>query len=156
MSRFLVVVAVATACLTLAGPAFPATRDSQLSYADFMKVPPDQRDREFAALPADNRAAIMRQHFERWLEVHRPDLSHNAQTLVREAIDLISPELYSAPPSDALRERQAQLGQRLACAIGSERSGTLNKVGIVPQRIDQTWRESTREWVDWLVNCAGR
>lgn len=157
MARLVVMLAVAMAGPWSAAPALSATLPAtQLSYVDFLRIPPAQRDREFAALSPDNRAAIMKQHLERWLDVHRPDLSSHAQTLVREAIDLVTPELYSAPPNEAAQQRQAALARRLACALGEARASSLMKLDRPPQRISQTWADSTRQWIDWFVNCAGR
>lgn len=157
MARFLVMLAVAMAGLGLASPVFSATPPgSRLTDADFLKVLAAQQDREFAALSPENRAAIMKQHLERWLDVHRPDLSSNAQVLVRETIDLVTPELYSRAPTEAEQQRQLLLGQRLACALGGAHASTLMPRGHPPQRISQSWGESTREWIEWLVNCAGR
>lgn len=157
MARFLVMLAVTMAGLGLAASVLSATPPGPpVIYADFMKVPPAQQDREFAALSPENRAAIMKQHLERWLDVHRPDLSSNAQALVREAIDVVTPEMYSRGPTEAERQRQLLLGQRMACALGGARASTLRQRDHPPQRISQSWGESTREWIDWFVNCAGR
>ncbi len=157
MARFLVTLAVAMAGAWPAAPVLSATLlGTQLSYLDFLKIPPAQRDREFAALSPDNRAAIMKQHLERWLDVHRPDLSSHAQALVREAIDVVTPELYAVPPNQAAQQRQLVLARRMACALGDARASTLMKLDRPPQRISETWAERTRQWIDWFVNCAGR
>lgn len=157
MARFLVMLAATMAALGVAAAVLSATPSgSRVTYADFMNLPPAQQDRDWTALSPENRAAIMRQHLERWLEVHRPDLSSNAQALVREAIDFATPELYSRTPTEAQQQRQLLLGQRLACALGEARTSTLMQRDRPPQRINQSWGESTREWIDWFVNCAGR
>jgi hypothetical protein len=157
MARLLVMVAVTTAGLGVAATILLATAPgSRGTSTDFMNVPPAQQGREIAALSPEDRAASMKQHLERWLEVHRPDLSTNAQALVREAIDFATPELYSRAPTEAERQRQFQLGQRLACSLGDARASTLMQRHQPPQRISQSWSERTREWIDWAVNCAGR
>ena len=123
MARLVVLLAMVTACLV---PALPVTASSrQLSYADLMQVPPAQRKDTFAALTPENRAAVMRQHLEQWLEVHGPDLSDHARTLVREVITTITPELYAGPPTGAASERQTELSHELACALGDDRASTL-------------------------------
>lgn len=137
MTRFLVMLAVAATWVV-----FEATDLSAMQ-------------QDLSPTPAI-RAAAMKQHLERWLEVHRPDLSSNAQGLVREAIDFVTPELYANPPTEAKQQQQLRLAERLACALGGARAATLMKLDLPPQRISQTWSENTREWIDWLVNCAGR
>lgn len=154
MVRTLVMLAVVTASLATGLPA--AAHDAQLSYADVMAMPPEQRERTLAALSPDNRSAVMKQHLERWLDVHRPDLSSRAQALVREFIDSITPALYTTPPTEAARERQSLLAHRMACALGDDRAGTLTKLDSPPKRINRTWRDSTRQWIDWVVTCAVR
>ncbi|MDP2390842.1 MAG: hypothetical protein Q8N52_10995, partial [Acidobacteriota bacterium] len=96
------------------------------------------------------------QHLERWLEVLRPDLSSNAQALVREAIDFVTPELYSHAPTEEQQQRQMLLAQRLACALGDARASTLMRLEHPPQRISRSFGDSAREWIDWFVECAGR
>lgn len=157
MLRIVVVLALAMAGSWSVLPVVTAAPlGSQLAYADFLKVAPAERDWELASLSPENRSAIMKQHFEQWLDVHRPDLSSHAQALVRQAIDLVSPAMYSAPPTEAEQQRQVLLGQRMACALGDARASTLMRLDRPVQRISQTWGESTREWIEWLVNCAVR
>lgn len=157
MAGFLVMLAVAMAGLGLAASVLSATPPgSPLSNADYLMAPPAQPGQEIAAQSPEHRAASMKQHLERWLEVHQPDLSSHAQALVREAIDLVTPEMYSRAPTAAEQEQQFLLGQRLACALGDARASTLMQRDHPPQRINQSWGESTREWIDWFVSCAGR
>jgi len=148
-------VATLVAALAVAGTATVAV-DAQMSYSDLVRIPPAERERALATLTPENRAVVTRQHLERWLTVHRPDLSSHAQTLVREVIDLTTPALWTAPRGPALEQRQSLVAQQLGCALGSERAGTLMKVGSEPQRTDQSLGDRAREWIDWLVNCAGR
>lgn len=156
MARYFVMLAVTIAGLGVAAAVLSATPPgSPLSEADFMQAPAAQ-DREVTALSPEDRAAIMKQHLERWLDVHRPDLSSNAQGLVREAIDLVTPQMYSRAPTEAEQQRQLLLGQRLACALGDARASTLMQRDQPPRRITQSWGDSTREWIDWFVECAGR
>ena len=157
MGRYLVMLAVSMAGLGLAASVLSATPPgSPLSGADFMQATAAQPDREFAALSPEDRAESMKQHLERWLEVHRPDLSSNAQALVREAIDFVTPELYSRAPTEEQQQRQSLLGDRLACALGDARASILMRREPPPQRISQSFGDSAREWIDWFVNCAGR
>jgi hypothetical protein len=154
MARQIVLLVMLTAGLVPAVPVYAG--DHQVSYADLMQVPPAHRKEAFTAMTPEHRAAVMRQHLERWLEEHRPDLSGHAQSLVREAINTVTPELYSNPPTGPASDRQSRLSHELACALGDDRASTLMVFERPPQRITRSWRDSTRQWIDWLVNCAGR
>jgi len=157
MVRTLVLITAVTVSLpAIRPPLHAASRDTQVSYEELMSMPPGQRKQTLAASSPENRAAVMKQHLERWLDVHRPDLSRNAQALVREAIALVTPDLYATPPLPAIHEQQLRLSQRMACALGDRRAATLMQLDSPPQRIAESWADRTREWLDWLVNCAGR
>jgi hypothetical protein len=154
MARYLVMLVVSMAGLGLAASVLSATPPgSPLSGSNFTEVAATQ---PAAALSAEDRAASMKQHLERWLEVHRPDLSNHAQSLTREAIALVTPEMYSRAPTEAQQQQTLLLGQQLACALGHARAGTLMQRDRPPQRISLSFGDSTREWIDWFVECAGR
>lgn len=132
------------AILVLAG----AASAQPLSYQELMRAPADQRERIFAALTPDNRAAIVQQRLEAWLAVHEPDLSARQVALVREAIALATP----AVPDERTRAAQDRIGERLACSLGETLASTMTGFAE-PVRIPRTWRRSAREWTGWIVNC---
>ena len=120
-----------------------------LSYADLMKAPPEQRQHLFESLPPDNRVALLKQRWEAWLVVHEPDLSRGQIDLVREAIVLAAGD--SSDP--ATIEKQEQMAHRLACALGEDLASTLKGFSEL-RRLQRTWRQRARDWIDWAVNCV--
>ena len=134
--------------------AQPGSTSSIQSYADLMQAPPGQRAALFAGLTPERRAAIKAEHMEIWLSVHRPDLSKRQVELVREAIAFVTPELYAAAPTPAMRERQSRLAQRLGCALNGDLAYSLAQFSRAPERIHRGWRQRAHDWMEWVVNCV--
>lgn len=130
-----------------------AMQARSLSYAELMQAPAGERQRLFASLTPDNRAAVMKAHMETRLSVHQPDLGRTQIALVSGAIAFVTPQLYSSTPDVANREQLDQFSRRLACSLGDNLAGTLTRF-LPPQRISRSWGQRMRDSVDWAVNCV--
>lgn len=126
----------------------------KMSYDEFTKLSQAQRDGHFAAQDPEGKAALMRAHLERWLDVHRADLNDRQIALVKEVIEFASPALYRNPQDTALNAQQEALGRRLSCSLGSDLASTISPVGAPPRRIERTWSQAAHQWVEWIVTCV--
>lgn len=65
-----------------------------VGYDQFMPQPFQQRLRLFNEISAENRAALIKTHVERWLAANRPRLTDEQTGVLEEIICSVSPEWY--------------------------------------------------------------
>ena len=126
----------------------------KLAYDEFVTLPDDRRDAVFQRLNAEDKAAIMRTRFERWLEEHRKDLSARQISTVGEAIDLVTPQIFEGPPDEQMKRRQNDVSERLACSLGSELAYSFAKGKPASTASEVTWTHVLRSWTEWVVECV--
>lgn len=74
----------------------------------------------FNALPAVEKAALVRTHMSRWLEAHRHALSVEQIEVVEDNIRFVRPELYASRHSERLAAELKQLELRTSAALSRE------------------------------------
>jgi len=74
------------------------------TYDELAAYPPSLRRAIFAALPAETKSRLWREHLERWVEGH-PGLEASAQAVIAEAMDLLASDMFAV--MDDAEKRQA-------------------------------------------------
>ena len=74
-------------------------------YDEFRAKPWPERAALFTAMSAHERAELFRMLISVWLERHRNELTSSQVALLRDAIDLCTPELYIEPRSAAFASK---------------------------------------------------
>lgn len=92
------------------------------AYQRFMQLQPADRPAAFQSFTADKKACIKRLHAAHWLEQSGQHLSASQVAAVREAIDFLTPELYTNPEDPGLMRREAEVKNNLACQIGRQQA----------------------------------
>jgi len=95
---------------------------SFISYDEFTNLSDQAQRPRFAGLTAENQSHLVRTHAERWLHVHRGELSASQIQIVEETIAFLTPEVYAKPQATALVAQEASLTQRLACTLGRDKA----------------------------------
>jgi hypothetical protein len=133
--------------------ALGATQQAGLTYEQFIQLSVEQRRDRFAALSADNQAALKQTHAQRWLEGNRGSLTQSQIELVIEAILFLSADRYRNP-RDGERKHEDELQRRLTCELGRARV-TAAFTFLEPTR-QRSWIDWADEWLAWFPDCALR
>lgn len=92
------------------------------AYQQFIQRPPAERATAFERFSADKKACMKRLHAVRWLEQSGQDLSASQVAAVREAINFVTPEIYTNPDDPVLVRREGEVKANLACQIGRQQA----------------------------------
>ena len=145
------------ACLvvhTADAVAVPISGGEEVSYDDFIRLTPEERQSKFAQFSAETRSALKREHATRWLARNAGQISPGQEALIREAIAFLSPELYRNPTSAALRQQEADLKRRLECSLGSRQ--LIEALTFLGPQPPPTWDDRVIEWLSWFSECVVR
>lgn len=115
-----------------------------------MALSREQRTARFANLTAENKAAIMRTHAEKWLEKNRGRLSATQAATVQKAVDFVTPALYRQPLARELVEKSDALKGELQCRL--RRSDALEAFGPSRSPLPPTgWLDDVWTWFEVCV-----
>lgn len=124
------------------------------TYEAFMALRSDERQQIFSTLTPDQKSSLKREHARRWLSKNAGTLSSEQVSLVREAIEFLSPAYYSDPTAPDTRRQEEVLRQRLECSLG--RNGVSEALTFDDALSGQSWMEWMDEWATWLKRCPAR
>jgi hypothetical protein len=125
-----------------------------LTYEEFVRLPPESRDEVYRQLSADTKAAFLRKRFDQWLTENRGQLSSRQVAAVREAINLVTPELFQRAPDAKERARQDAVSKKLRCSLGSELAYSFAQGQAAPVIVERTWTQVLASWTEWIVDCV--
>ncbi len=132
--------AVATTALVLLTSAEVANQPAHqdlVSYDEFMlKHSPGERIGLFNRISPENRSTLMRTHLQRTIAARSEEFTPEQLAFLREAISVLTPEMYSEPKDEEKLTRMRELFNRAAALFGqSEAQQTLSLEGKhVPQK----------------------
>jgi len=126
----------------------------RLTYEEFVRLPPERRDEVYGQLSADTKAAFLRKRFDQWLAENRAQLSSRQVAAVREAINLVTPELFQRAPDAKDRERRDAVSKKLRCSLGSELAYSFAQGEAAPVKVERTWTQVLQSWTEWVVDCV--
>jgi hypothetical protein len=92
----------------------------QCDYETFRGMPWDERVTVFDALPAKEKAELVRTHTTRWLEAHRTGLTPEQIAIVEEHIAFVGPELYARKKNAELLLAAKELELRSSSVLSRE------------------------------------
>jgi len=124
------------------------------AYEEFVRLSPERRDEVYRQLSADTRAAFLKKRFELWLAENRGQLSSRQVAAVEEAINLVTPEMFTRAPDARVRERQDAVSHQLRCSLGQELAYSFANGEAAPVRVERTWTQILHSWTEWVVDCV--
>jgi hypothetical protein len=150
------VVACATMLFALPGipePRLGQTSAAPASYESFMQLDRQARSERFGVMRPGCKSMIMRTHAKVWLEENRVRLSDRQVTLIQEAIEFLSPELYRNPSDPKFDRKSAELERAFRCAL--PRSDVMELFGAA-----RSFPMPRSSWLDdiwaWFEDCVVR
>jgi hypothetical protein len=151
---YLLVVVVAATALPAGGAVSPTQAAGTPTYEEFAQLPSDRREAVWAHLTPETKAVFLRARFERWLSAHRTRLNPRQIAVVKDATELVTPEMFRNPPDAKARERQDVVSKNLFCALGGELAYSFAKGEAAPGRVERTWAQALQSWTGWIFDCV--
>jgi hypothetical protein len=71
-----------------------------VNYTTFMEQDHEGRLRAFNRITPENRAALVREHIQRWMEVNRSGLTPGQRSVLEDWLEFATPEVYHFPITD--------------------------------------------------------
>ena len=124
-----------------------------LSYDEFARMTPEERHRRFPGLDPQNKAQLLRQHVETWLDQHRWRLS-SAQIAVAEELRDLFFERFNDPnalQNPDFHARSDGLSKKLECRFRHSDLWTALGPMVPPLRSDWNWRNDLWTWIQHCV-----
>jgi hypothetical protein len=101
----------------------------------------------------EQKAQALRAQFERWLDENEPNLNARQAAAVREAIEVVTPDLYRSTPDRDARARQDAISAKVYCQLGGDLAYSLAH-GTAPSRSSKTLRQVFEGWYEWVTECG--
>jgi hypothetical protein len=139
---------------TDARPPIQAGRSSFIAYDGFMKMSPDERRTRFASLNAENKAAIVRTHAERWLAGNRRRLSKTEVAVFEEMIKFITPDRYAKRGEASVDKAEQALRDRMRCSVNvADVTAAFNIFDAAKPSAGPRWTylDQAKCWVQWIA-----
>ena len=91
-----------------------------IDYDEFRRTTWSERLAIFNALSADGKSELFKSQIAGWLERHAAELSADQVELLKEAMELAVPQLYSSPQPQAIMLRVEDLERRARVLLTPE------------------------------------
>lgn len=140
----------AAVVLACGGAVAAAAQGQPIAYADFIKLQGEAQRAAFRRADPATRAALLREHAQRWLQQHHGRLDAEQVAAVKEGIAFITPSLYERPGEERLAQEDALL-RRLVCKLG--RDDVRAAFTFEPPPPARSFWSMAEEWIDWMRAC---
>jgi hypothetical protein len=125
-----------------------------ITYDDFINLPPEVRRERFLLVSAEHKAVMIQTHAELWLAANHARLSDAQIAAAREAIASVTPRIYLHPADPGTIEQTRRLTQKLTCILGRDNvRRAFDLYAPRAQSADATWRSVLDEWLSWFSDC---
>lgn len=154
---------VAAALAVIAGGALgvggrqttPPQSPAAVKYDDFMRLSAEQRKGRFGQIGAENQAAVVRTHAERWLAANRARLDSSEVAVFQDAIAFITPRIYRGPMDPQVMKREQDIKTSMRCRVNpADVAAAFDVLGRpAPGATKARWSYMSRAkcWVGWFA-----
>jgi hypothetical protein len=95
----------------------PLKSSTTVNYDNFMRLATGQRRERFGQIGAENQAAVVRTHAERWLAGNRARLDSSEVAVFQEAIAFITPRIYQRPMDPQVMKQEQDVKSSMRCRV---------------------------------------
>jgi hypothetical protein len=154
--RWPVALMMAAVCVSvvpdaLVGQTGAPKPQGEVKYEDFARLPALEQGKVFSGLSPEGKAKIKRARASAWLAMHRSELSEDQVDAMKGAIEFITPELYRARPTAAMRLKETAVRKRLECAVGRQRA--TEAFTFLAPASGRAMAEKLDDWLFWFNEC---
>ena len=121
MKRHLVLLGVCVlSALSVVALVAQSTSRPPVDYDSFWTLDLDGRLRAFNEVTPENRADLVREHLQRWIDANRERLNAEQLKVLGEAVAAITPDLYTLPRQPEALERMKALEAKTTAVMSRD------------------------------------